>query len=102
MFKFVLLLLAASTVLSTVTLAENSECNGPHEEYQCGSECQTTCANLGERCHITNVRCKEDCYCVEGYARNSNNVCIPIKSCPSKRRTVKYNRRLLPFLAGII
>ncbi|XP_076759811.1 von Willebrand factor-like [Xylocopa sonorina] len=85
-----------------VALAKKLECNRPHEEYQCGSACQTTCATLGQTCPIVNIRCNDACYCVEGYARNSNGVCIPIKSCPPKRRNAKYNPKLLPFFADII
>ncbi|XP_015174916.1 PREDICTED: inducible metalloproteinase inhibitor protein [Polistes dominula] len=58
-------------------------CNQPNEEYQCGSACQTRCSTLGEQCPIVNIRCNDNCYCIDQYARDDNNVCIPISECPS-------------------
>ncbi|KAJ8968399.1 hypothetical protein NQ317_007792 [Molorchus minor] len=59
-------------------------CNRPNEEYQCGSACQTTCSNIGQTCPIVNIRCNDDCYCKEGYARmgDDESRCIPISKCP--------------------
>ncbi|KAG5878426.1 hypothetical protein JTB14_026299 [Gonioctena quinquepunctata] len=59
-------------------------CTKPHEYYDCGSACQTECRTLGERCPIVNVRCNDACYCIKGYARDDQGVCIPIKKCPPK------------------
>ncbi|XP_050511793.1 inducible metalloproteinase inhibitor protein-like [Diabrotica virgifera virgifera] len=60
-------------------------CTRPNEYYTCGSACQTTCATLGQTCPIVNIRCNDDCYCIEGYARDAENNCIPIKDCPKRR-----------------
>ncbi|XP_077290901.1 zonadhesin-like [Arctopsyche grandis] len=67
---------------------------GPNEVFACGSACDTTCATLGEKCPIVNIQCTEKCYCVDGYARNAQNVCVPIKECPPKMscgKNQKYN-----------
>ncbi|XP_018571454.1 inducible metalloproteinase inhibitor protein-like [Anoplophora glabripennis] len=59
-------------------------CTRPNEYYDCGSACQTECATLGQPCPIINVRCNDDCYCMDGYARDDNGVCIRIEDCPAK------------------
>ncbi|XP_031773987.1 inducible metalloproteinase inhibitor protein [Apis florea] len=56
-------------------------CSRSNEEYACGSACQRTCATLDQPCPIQNIRCNDGCYCKDGYARNTNDVCIPIKDC---------------------
>ncbi|XP_076240260.1 venom metalloprotease inhibitor-like [Calliopsis andreniformis] len=71
-------------IICSTSLATQLVCNRPNEEYQCGSACQTTCATLGQQCPIINIRCNDDCYCKDGYARDCRGVCIPIKSCPGK------------------
>lgn len=55
-----------------------------NEIFSCGSACDTTCATLGETCPIINIKCNEMCYCIRGYARDSNHMCIPIRECPRK------------------
>ncbi|KAJ8921419.1 hypothetical protein NQ315_003037 [Exocentrus adspersus] len=56
----------------------------PNEKYNCGSPCQTECSTLGQICPIVNIRCNDACYCIDGYARDANGVCIPIEQCPPK------------------
>ncbi|XP_077288713.1 zonadhesin-like [Arctopsyche grandis] len=65
---------------------------GANEVFSCGSACDTTCATLGDTCPIINIKCNEMCYCVRGYARNSNNMCIPIKYCPPKIQCTAMNQ----------
>ncbi|XP_018571457.1 inducible metalloproteinase inhibitor protein-like [Anoplophora glabripennis] len=65
---------------------EWQNCTRPHEVYKCGSACQTECATLGEICPIVNIRCNDSCYCVDGYARDTDGVCIKIANCPPKSK----------------
>lgn len=65
----------------SITILSTASC-GPNEVFACGSSCDTTCATLGDTCPIVNIQCNEKCYCVDGYARNAQNVCVPIKECP--------------------
>ncbi|XP_072941115.1 zonadhesin-like isoform X2 [Epargyreus clarus] len=64
------------------------DCSGPHEYYDCGSECDNVCADYPEKskekCPIVNIRCNDKCYCKDGYARNDRKICIPIKECPPR------------------
>ncbi|XP_076630822.1 venom metalloprotease inhibitor-like [Colletes latitarsis] len=85
MLRIIFTLFLAMAIFSSSTFGAELVCNRPHEEYQCGSACQTTCQNLGEPCPIVNIRCNDDCYCKEGYARDCRGICIPIKLCPGKR-----------------
>ncbi|XP_012153343.1 venom metalloprotease inhibitor-like [Megachile rotundata] len=94
MFRIIFALFVALAVLSSTILAGKIICNRPHEEYQCGSACQTTCDTLGEPCPIVNIKCNDDCYCKEGYARNRKDICIPIRHCPKKRDKSKLRHRL--------
>lgn len=58
---------------------------GAHASYlNCGPNCETTCATLGQKCSIVHIRCPDGCFCNEGYARNSKNECIPIEECQKK------------------
>ncbi|CAH4008508.1 unnamed protein product [Pieris brassicae] len=72
--------LFALFLLLTSSLA--LDCNGNNEEYRCGSACQTECSTLGEMCPIMNVQCNDECYCIDGFARDYRGNCIPIKDCP--------------------
>lgn len=45
--------------------------------------CQTTCATLNHACVIT-PDCTPGCFCKEGYARDANDICVPISDCPGK------------------
>ncbi|PZC85306.1 hypothetical protein B5X24_HaOG201802 [Helicoverpa armigera] len=62
------------------------KCKGPNEYYSCGGACDNVCATLKEQnqtnCPIVNIKCNEMCYCEPGYARDNNNICIPIEKCP--------------------
>lgn len=78
----------------SASLATVLVCDRPNEEYRCGSACQTTCATLGQTCPIVNIRCNDDCYCEEGYARDCRGRCIPIKQCPG--RGCKSRKRIHP------
>uniref|UniRef100_A0A2A4J7B9 Serpin domain-containing protein n=1 Tax=Heliothis virescens TaxID=7102 RepID=A0A2A4J7B9_HELVI len=66
----------------------DQECTGPNEYYSCGGACDNVCATLDVQnqtnCPMVNIKCNEMCYCEEGYARDSNNTCIPIDKCPIK------------------
>lgn len=66
-------------------------CTKPNEEYLCGGACQHECATLGEPCLLFNIRCNDDCYCIQGYARNSVGVCISEKDCPPKPDNLYYS-----------
>ncbi|KAF7414081.1 hypothetical protein HZH68_002570 [Vespula germanica] len=67
-----------------ITYSENLNCNRPNEIYECGSACQTECKTLGEPCPIINIKCNDDCYCIDNYARDDKGNCIPIRDCPPK------------------
>lgn len=45
-----------------------------------GSPCQTTCATLNKVCNIKTKAPVKACYCINGYARNKNGVCVKINS----------------------
>ncbi|XP_052738623.1 zonadhesin [Bicyclus anynana] len=64
------------------------KCNGPYEYFSCGSPCDNLCATLSTQnqtnCPIKNKKCNPKCYCQQGYARDENNICIPIKNCPQQ------------------
>lgn len=45
-----------------------------------GSPCQTTCATLNKPCNIKTKAPVKACYCINGYARNKNGVCVKINS----------------------
>ncbi|CAH0627377.1 unnamed protein product [Chrysodeixis includens] len=65
------------------------KCPGDHEHFECASECDNVCATL-DRQNKTNcpIRkyvnfdiCSPKCYCDDGYARDDQGNCIPIKDC---------------------
>lgn len=56
-----------------------------NEVYACGSACQTTCATFNQTCPIVNIRCNDACYCIDGYARDNNDICIPDNSYECER-----------------
>ncbi|XP_059048278.1 zonadhesin-like [Achroia grisella] len=60
-------------------------CPGEHEYYACGGACDNVCSQLHVQnktnCPIVNIRCNDKCYCDDGYARDSENKCIPIEKC---------------------
>ncbi|XP_028133974.1 inducible metalloproteinase inhibitor protein-like [Diabrotica virgifera virgifera] len=56
-------------------------CTKPNEYYDCGSPCQRECKTLNEPCRINSFRCVDTCYCIQGYARDDNQNCIPEKDC---------------------
>ncbi|XP_014599125.1 PREDICTED: inducible metalloproteinase inhibitor protein [Polistes canadensis] len=85
---FSILFVTITITLFVIVNAKNQPpivCDQPNEEYQCGSACQTRCDTLGEPCPIINIKCNEGCYCINGYARNDNDVCVPINECPPKK-----------------
>ncbi|XP_057651848.1 inducible metalloproteinase inhibitor protein [Diorhabda carinulata] len=71
-------------VINFPSIHSDRRCKGPNEHYACGSACQTACETLGEPCPIVNVRCNDDCFCNDGYARDDDGICIPQKKCPPK------------------
>nr|WIM01392.1 zonadhesin-like protein 1B [Limnephilus flavicornis] len=85
LFIFTILVSGLAFLTSTSALTTPLKC-GKNEFFACGSACDTTCATLGEICPIVNIRCNDMCYCNDGYARNSANVCIPISKCPPKKK----------------
>ncbi|KAL2720169.1 inducible metalloproteinase inhibitor protein-like [Vespula squamosa] len=81
--SFILLTMTLLAIVN-ITYSKNISCNGPNEIYACGSACQTKCETLGEPCPIINIKCNDGCYCIENYARNCDNLCIPISECPHR------------------
>lgn len=73
------------------------KCRGKHEYYSCGGACDNVCKTLHiqnqTHCPIINIQCNRMCYCEKGYARDENNICIPIEKCPST-----LNLSLVPYL----
>ncbi|XP_045764412.1 zonadhesin-like isoform X3 [Maniola jurtina] len=69
-----------------VTRDQCPKCNGKNEYFSCGSACDNVCATLSTQnqtnCPIINKKCNPKCYCQEAYARDNNNICIPIEDCP--------------------
>ncbi|CAH2107528.1 unnamed protein product [Euphydryas editha] len=69
------------------------KCTGPHEYFSCGSACDNVCENLSTQnqtnCPIKNIVCNQKCYCEENFARNSDNICIPIKDCRNKESGIQ-------------
>ncbi|CAH0627260.1 unnamed protein product [Chrysodeixis includens] len=63
------------------------KCTGPNEYFSCGGACDNVCATINKQnqtnCPIVNIVCNPMCYCEEGYARDANNICIPIGKCPA-------------------
>ncbi|KAI5645184.1 trypsin inhibitor like cysteine rich domain-containing protein [Phthorimaea operculella] len=61
------------------------KCKGQHEYFSCGGACDNVCATLSQQnqtnCPIINIKCNEMCYCEEGFARDSQGICVPIESC---------------------
>lgn len=81
------------------------ENNAPNGTKTCESMCQRTCAILSQSCSIQSIASFDHdrykikkkknisvitrffvfrdatigCYCEDGYARNTNHICIPIK-----------------------
>ncbi|XP_049820087.1 inducible metalloproteinase inhibitor protein [Aethina tumida] len=82
--KHISYILFILVIWTAICGATRLNCTKPHEHYACGSACQTTCENLGETCPIINIKCNDACYCDKDYARNGENVCIPIADCPPK------------------
>nr|XP_033340203.1 inducible metalloproteinase inhibitor protein-like [Megalopta genalis] len=85
MLKLSIVCFVAIAVLLSSTSATVLICNGPNEEYACGSACQRRCDSLNEPCMIVNIKCNDACYCKEGFARNCRDICIPIDSCSHKK-----------------
>ncbi|XP_076678306.1 venom metalloprotease inhibitor-like [Andrena cerasifolii] len=59
MFRIMFGLFFALAVFSSSTFAAKLDCGGPHEEYSCGSACQTTCENMGQPCLVVNIKCND-------------------------------------------
>nr|WDD44669.1 zonadhesin 1 [Ephestia kuehniella] len=78
-----------------ITESQCLQCNGTHEFYSCGSACDNVCATLDienrTNCPIINIKCNEKCYCEDGYARNKNNICVPIDECEPAVQCTKPN-----------
>ncbi|XP_052738671.1 inducible metalloproteinase inhibitor protein isoform X2 [Bicyclus anynana] len=73
-------------------------CLALNEVFNCGSACDTTCATLNQTCPIKNIKCNEKCYCRQGYARNDNDVCIPINDC--RRAAYEHKDHTSSILCG--
>ncbi|XP_054728848.1 chymotrypsin-elastase inhibitor ixodidin [Anastrepha obliqua] len=83
LWGFVLLFCCSLALVCDAQESTSNKPCPPNETYTpCGSPCQTECSTLNEPCRIQNIRCPDGCYCNEGYARDSNGVCIPKKDCP--------------------
>lgn len=57
---------------------------GTNEEFlnPAPSVCQTSCRELGKPCKLRPITAPTGCYCIKGYARDSDWNCIPIADCP--------------------
>ncbi|XP_055839501.1 inducible metalloproteinase inhibitor protein-like [Episyrphus balteatus] len=90
MSKLIILLVIAFIIVNTsngspVTPAPTT-CNVNEVYLPQGKapNCDTVCNTLGEKCNVNFIWAPFGCYCVEGYARDGNNMCIPIRQCPPK------------------
>lgn len=54
--------------------------------------CQRTCATLNNACLIQPT-CTDACFCKDGYARDANNRCVPIRDCPGEYVVIEMLRR---------
>lgn len=58
-----------------------------------GSPCQTYCATLNKpSCDIINKMAVRACYCMNGYARDKNNVCVKINSKECQNQCLANSR----------
>ncbi|KAH0560563.1 hypothetical protein KQX54_005917 [Cotesia glomerata] len=61
-----------------------NEC-GPNEHLvNDNPSCEPTCSNHDSPFICTRMG-GPSCYCVEGYLRNSNGVCVKVEECPQRR-----------------
>lgn len=57
-----------------------------HEEFiDCpeAHKCQLTCTTLNQACVVTPT-CSPGCFCRQGFARDANGRCVPIRDCPGE------------------
>lgn len=84
--------------VSTMVHSFSEKCRGPHEYFSCGVACDNVCATLKEQnqtsCPNMNIDCNRMCYCEADYARDENNICIPIDQCPKGMYNKIYFKKL--------
>uniref|UniRef100_A0A182WBB8 TIL domain-containing protein n=1 Tax=Anopheles minimus TaxID=112268 RepID=A0A182WBB8_9DIPT len=85
--NFVVLVLVLSTLMcawaqiTSAPAATTTPVCKKGEVYQkCGSPCSSE-SRCGTRKPMCKPMCSPGCYCVKGYARNANNVCVPQNMC---------------------
>nr|XP_026486009.1 uncharacterized protein LOC113393377 [Vanessa tameamea] len=59
-------------------------CTGQNEAVGCRTACPETCSSIGKNCSIIEPAvCIPACRCKPGFYRNSDDVCVPEKQCPT-------------------
>uniref|UniRef100_A0A2A4JHY5 TIL domain-containing protein n=1 Tax=Heliothis virescens TaxID=7102 RepID=A0A2A4JHY5_HELVI len=65
-------------------------CEKENEFYDCDVPCDNVCESLTVRnrtnCDLYSYKCIRQCYCKDGYARDSDRNCVPIDECPEMPR----------------
>ncbi|KAJ0180063.1 hypothetical protein K1T71_004654 [Dendrolimus kikuchii] len=73
-----------------ISKKECDKCTGDHEFYSCGSACDNECDKIATQnrtnCPIRNIKCNEQCYCDDGWARDDKGKCIPVEQCPKTEK----------------
>ncbi|XP_075970276.1 serine protease inhibitor swm-1-like isoform X2 [Anticarsia gemmatalis] len=68
-----------------ITGEECDKCSKQNEFFSCGSACDNECSTIGKQnrtsCPIKNIVCNKQCYCDDGYARDSQGNCVPVDKC---------------------
>ncbi|XP_077285527.1 zonadhesin-like [Arctopsyche grandis] len=71
-------------------------CTGQNEEFkECGT-CDPSCANLTPAC-LFQKKCIQGCFCKSGFARDYNQKCVDVKSCPPKSTTTPKTTSSTPY-----
>lgn len=69
-----------------VLLGESEDCSGPNETYQeCGTACPESCDFVPEACIQV---CRSGCFCIPGFVRDADGICIDRNDCPALNETV--------------
>lgn len=60
----------------------SEDCPANEVYYKCKSCSAKTCDELNVPLQCTNEEvCEEGCFCIHGYLRNSDGICIPEEQC---------------------
>jgi hypothetical protein len=71
-------------LLNLLDIDNVGTCSDDHEEYNnCGTHCQRTCSDVNAPQKPCNLMCAIDCFCIDGYVRQSdqNSSCIKETEC---------------------